>query len=90
MGVALKELRKALSCLYTVRGFEEKNVKYLNKAISYCEQNARAYLIRGKLNEGKNNKLAENDYSAAIEYDPKLAEIYQQRALFFRNLNRKD
>jgi Tfp pilus assembly protein PilF len=47
-------------------------VKSLNKAILYCEQNARAYLVRAKLNEGKNNKLAENDYSAAIEYDPNL------------------
>lgn len=41
-------------------------MKYLNKAIFYCEQNAKAYLIRAKLNEGKNNKLAENDYSIAI------------------------
>ncbi len=74
-----------------IRGYEEDNIKYLNKAISYCEQNARAYLIRGKLNETRNNnKLAENDYSAAVEYDPKLAEIYQQRALFFRRVNRKE
>lgn len=45
--------------------------------------------MRAKLNEGKNNKLAENDYSAAIEYDPNIPEIYQQRALFYRKLNRK-
>jgi Tfp pilus assembly protein PilF len=45
-------------------------------------------LVRAKLNEGKNNKLAENDYSAAVEYDPNLAEVYQQRALFYRSLGK--
>lgn len=74
--------------MYLLKGFEESNVKFLNKAISYCEQNAKAYLFRAKLNEGKNNKLAENDYSAALEYDENLAEIYQQRALFYRKLNK--
>lgn len=46
-------------------------------------------MIRAKINEGKNNKLAENDYSAAVEYAPNYPLIYQQRALFFRKLNRK-
>jgi len=31
----------------------------------------------------------ENDYSAAAEYGPEIAEIYQQRALFFRKNGRK-
>lgn len=61
-----------MSCLYLVRGLEEGNAKYLNRSILYCEHNARAYLCRAKLNELRNNKLAENDYSAAIEYDPNL------------------
>jgi Tfp pilus assembly protein PilF len=71
-----------------LKGYEENNLKYLNKAINYCEQNARAYLVRAKCNEGKNNKLAENDYSIAIEYAPNLREIYQQRALFYRKIGR--
>lgn len=86
--LAYGDLQKALSCLYLLKGYEEKSLKYLNKAIYYCEQNARAYLIRAKLNEGKNNKLAENDYSIAVEYAPNLEEIYQQRALFYRRIGR--
>lgn len=70
---ARKELLKALSCLYLYRGLQYREVKNLNKAVSFCEQNARAYLARAKLNESKNKKLAENDYSAAVEYDPGLA-----------------
>lgn len=69
---AWSDLQRALSCLYLIRGYETNNLKFLNKAISYCEQNARAYLVRAKLNEGKNNKLAENDYSIAVEYAPNL------------------
>lgn len=45
-------------------------------------------MFSARLNEGKNNKLAENYYSAAIEYDPNLPEIYQQRALFYRKLGK--
>lgn len=56
-----------------MKGYEEKNIKLLNKAIFYCQRNAKAYLFRAKINEGKNNKLAENDYSAALEYDKNLA-----------------
>lgn len=63
-------------------------MKLLNKAISYCEQNARAYLFRAKLHEGRSNKLAENDYAIAIEYAPNLAEIYQKRALFYRRIGK--
>lgn len=65
-------------------------MKLLNRAIYYCEQNAKAYLFRAKINEGKNNKLAENDYSAAIEYAPNLVEIYQQRALFYRKISKNE
>jgi hypothetical protein len=72
-----------------IKGLKEGNVKFLNRAILHCEHNIRAYLIRAKINEGKNNKLAENDYSAAVEYAPNYPLIYQQRALFFRKLNRK-
>jgi len=85
---AWKDLQKTLSCLYLLRGYEDSNLKLLSKSIQYCEQNARTFLVRAKINEGKNNKLVENDYSAAIEYDPNLAEIYQQRALYYRKLNR--
>ena len=70
---AWKDLQKALSCLYLLRGYEDSNLKFMSKSIQYCEQNARTYLARAKINEGKNNKLVENDYSTAIEYDPNLA-----------------
>ena len=48
------------------KGYTEKNIKYLNKSIFYCEKNAKTYLYRAKMNEDKSIKIIENDYEAAI------------------------
>lgn len=55
--MAWNDIQKALSCLYMSKGYEQNNLKLLNKAIKCCEYNVKAYLLRAKINIGKNNKL---------------------------------
>ena len=58
---ALKNLCCALSCLYLIRGKNNKNEADLTKAIKYSENNIEARLLKGFMNmEKKKYKIALN------------------------------
>lgn len=46
---AWKNLQKSLSCLCMLKGFEYQDMKLMDRAVTHCPLNAKAYLFRAKM-----------------------------------------
>lgn len=88
---ALSDLYITLSCLYLQKGQQNREIKYITKAISLVENNVYAHVERGKLYKIQGNSLlAENDFSSAIELNPRYSEAYGFRGSLYRDLKREE